>query len=225
MVLFTGLAYTGFVHRFPDAFFSWPFKLLADGNAARALLHRVFGWAFIAFFSAHAVAMAATPAGRAHARALWFLRHDLQDALAQVLFNLGLRATPPPPRRWNYAEKAEYWALVWGSVVMAVTGAMLVFTEAMLRTWPKVLVDLAQVVHYYEALLATLAIVVWHLYWVIFDPAEYPMNPAWITGTRARHAGHPGAPAVGGPEKEPGGPEKEPGGGEPPPGPPGEPRS
>jgi hypothetical protein len=47
--------------------------------------------------------------------------------------------------------------------------------------------DVAQVIHYYEALLATLAILVWHFYWVIFDPSEYPMNPSWLIGTRAAH--------------------------------------
>ena len=191
MVLFAGLAYTGFVHRFPEAFFSLPFKLLPDGNAVRALLHRVLGWAFVAFFCAHVVALLATRAGRSYARALWLVKEDLGDALAQASFNLGLASSPPPPRRWNYAEKAEYWALVWGSVVMAVTGVMLVFTEAMLRFLPKVWNDVAQVVHYYEAVLATLAIVVWHLYWVIFDPTEYPMNPSWLIGTRPRHGAHP----------------------------------
>jgi len=191
MILFAGLAYTGFVHRFPEAFFSAPFRLLPDGNAVRALLHRIFGWAFVAFFLVHAVSLVATPAGRAYARALWFSRQDLRDALAQVSFNLGFSASPPPPRRWNYAEKAEYWALLWGSVVMALTGVMLIFTEAMLRFLPKVWNDVAQVIHFYEAVLATLAILVWHLYWVIFDPAEYPMNPAWLIGTRPRHQSPP----------------------------------
>jgi hypothetical protein len=70
---------------------------------------------------------------------------------------------------------------------MIVTGAMLVFTETVLRLWPKVWNDVAQVIHYYEALLATLAIVVWHFYWVIFDPKEYPMNPSWLIGKKAPH--------------------------------------
>ena len=75
-----------------------------------------------------------------------------------------------------------------------VTGAMLVFTETVLRWWPKVWHDVAQVIHYYEALLATLAIVVWHFYWVIFDPKEYPMNPAWIIGKKASHPPHTTTP-------------------------------
>jgi cytochrome b subunit of formate dehydrogenase len=186
-VLFVTLAYTGFVHKFPDAFFAWPFKALSNGNAVRAFVHRLAGWAFVGFFIVHLGALVFTASGRSHGRAIWFAWRDIGDAFGQLLFNLGLRRDPPPHRRWNYAEKAEYWALVWGSVVMIVTGAMLVFTEAMLRLLPKVWHDVAQVVHFYEAVLATLAIVVWHAYWAVFDPAEYPMNTAWITGTRRSH--------------------------------------
>ena len=119
-VLFIGLVYTGFVHRFPDAFFSWPFKALAGGNAAarapapdlrvgvRRVLRRPPG----------ARSSARRPGAR-YARALWFAlgRPQGRDR-RQLAFNLGLRRDRPPRRRWNYAEKAEYWALVWGSVVM-----------------------------------------------------------------------------------------------------------
>jgi hypothetical protein len=46
-------------------------------------------------------------------------------------------------------------------------------------------------VHLYEAILATLAIVVWHFYGVIFDPDVYPMDTAWLTGRTVRkHADH-----------------------------------
>jgi cytochrome b subunit of formate dehydrogenase len=194
-VLFIGLVYTGFVHRFPEEFFSWPFKVMPEGNAVRALLHRVFGWVFVAFFGVHLALLVGTGAGRGYARALWLAWHDLTDALNQLRYNVGLRRSPPPRRRWNYAEKAEYWALVWGSVVMAITGIMLVFSELMLRHLPKVWLDVAQIVHYLEAVLATLAIVVWHAYWAVFDPAEYPMNPAWLIGTRAGHAPVGGTPS------------------------------
>jgi cytochrome b subunit of formate dehydrogenase len=116
---------------------------------------------------------------------LWLRLHDFTDVFAMLAYNVGLRQTPPAHRKWTYIEKAEYWALIWGSVVMIVTGVMLVFTDTVLRWWPKVWHDVAQVIHYYEALLATLAIVVWHFYWVIFDPKEYPMNPSWLIGKKA----------------------------------------
>jgi len=62
---------------------------------------------------------------------------------------------------------------------------------------PKVWHDVAQVIHYYEAVLATLAILVWHAYWVVFDPGEYPMNPSWLIGTRPAHRAQPEQEAEG----------------------------
>jgi hypothetical protein len=42
--------------------------------------------------------------------------------------------------------------------------------------------DAATAVHYYEALLATFSILLWHFYMVIFDPLVYPMDTAWLNG-------------------------------------------
>jgi cytochrome b subunit of formate dehydrogenase len=187
IVLFVLLAYTGFVHKYPEAWWSWPFRVMENGGFLRGLLHRICGWTFAGLFIAHLVALFATRRGRGYLAELWLRLHDLRDAIALMRFNLKLGPQPPPPRRFNYIEKAEYWALVWGSFVMIITGAMLIFTETVLRMLPKVWHDVAQVIHFYEAVLATLAIVVWHFYWVIFDPNEYPMNPAWLIGKKAPH--------------------------------------
>jgi len=189
MVLFILLAYTGLAHKFPDSFlFGWPFHVLPHGGEIRGMIHRVCGWGLIGLFSIHMTGMVLTRGGRESIKALWPRWCDITDALALLAYNLWLRKSPPPQRRWNYAEKAEYWALVWGSVVMSVTGVMLVFSEVVLRLLPKVWHDVAQVIHFYEAVLAVLAILVWHLYWVIFDPHEYPMNPAWLIGKKAPHS-------------------------------------
>ncbi|MGH2651643.1 MAG: hypothetical protein ACRDHK_10580 [Actinomycetota bacterium] len=65
---------------------------------------------------------------------------------------------------------------------MAVTGGLLWFENLTLRFLPKWALDVVAAVHLYEAWLATLAILVWHLYFVIFRPGVYPMNWAWLTG-------------------------------------------
>jgi cytochrome b subunit of formate dehydrogenase len=195
MVLFVLLVYTGFAHKFPDAAWSWPFRALGETGAhLRGIIHRVCGFAFVAFFFAHLAALVGTRAGRSHVRALWLRFTDFKDAWAQLAHNVGSRQGPPPPRRWSYIEKSEYWALVWGSIVMSITGVLLVFTDTVLRLLPKVWHDAAQVIHYYEALLAALAVLVWHLYWVIFDPKEYPLNPAWLIGTKPAHLGDEPSP-------------------------------
>jgi hypothetical protein len=67
-------------------------------------------------------------------------------------------------------------------VLMTVTGALLWFENFTLRTLPGWVPEVATAIHFYEGVLATLAILVWHFYFVIFDPAVYPMDPAWWTG-------------------------------------------
>ena len=86
---------------------------------------------------------------------------------------------------------AEYWALVWGTAVMAATGVLLWFNNWTLNLLPKLWLDVARSVHYYEAVLATAAILIWHMYSVIFDPEVYPMDQAWWSGYSPRaHAEH-----------------------------------
>jgi cytochrome b subunit of formate dehydrogenase len=102
--------------------------------------------------------------------------------LATVGRNLGLRVAPKPAERFGYVEKAEYWALVWGTVIMAVTGVVLWAEETALRLMPKWGLDVAVVIHYYEAWLATLAIVVWHLYFTLFRPGNRTQRWTWLTG-------------------------------------------
>jgi len=76
--------------------------------------------------------------------------------------------------------------VVWGTAVMILTGVMLWANNLTLRWLPKSWLDFATAVHFYEALLATLAIVVWHFYTVIFDPDVYPMDTSWLNGYSVR---------------------------------------
>jgi cytochrome b subunit of formate dehydrogenase len=79
-------------------------------------------------------------------------------------------------------EKVEYWALLWGTVIMSVTGLVLWFDNQLARFLPKGSLQVALVIHYFEAWLATLAILVWHIYGTVFRTAVSPMNPAWWSG-------------------------------------------
>jgi hypothetical protein len=47
-----------------------------------------------------------------------------------------------------------------------------------LRWW----IDIAPSIHFYEAVLTTLAIIAWHFYHMIFDADVYPVNFAFIDG-------------------------------------------
>jgi hypothetical protein len=73
-------------------------------------------------------------------------------------------------------------------MIMSGTGVLLWFDDYFVGRWglPKGFLDVMLVIHYYEAWLALLAIVVWHLYGTLFKPGVYPMNPSWLTGKMSR---------------------------------------
>jgi cytochrome b subunit of formate dehydrogenase len=175
------LVITGFALKFPN---SWIAELLGNGNGERlrSIIHRVAGVILIAAGVYHIFYLVITKEGRRLICDFAPRPKDAFDAWATMRYYLGLGGEKPKFGRFNYAEKAEYWALVWGTALMAVTGVMMwanVSTGNLLARW---WVDVATAIHFYEAILATLAIVVWHFYQVFLDPDVYPMNWAWWDG-------------------------------------------
>ncbi|HTP02335.1 MAG TPA: cytochrome b/b6 domain-containing protein [Anaerolineales bacterium] len=91
---------------------------------------------------------------------------DARDALTAFAYNLGLRKTGAQMGRYTFEEKAEYWALVWGILIMGVTGFIMWNPIATVRFLPGQFIPAAKVAHGAEAVLAVLAIIVWHMYGV-----------------------------------------------------------
>jgi cytochrome b subunit of formate dehydrogenase len=173
------LVITGFALRFPDTWFAHVFGM---GEHWRGIIHRVAGVVLMGIGIYHVFYLAAAHEGRRLFCDLLPKPKDGFDAFNTMMYYLGFRRDKPKFGRFNYAEKAEYWALVWGTALMGLTGVMLwakVWVGNMLARW---WVDIATAVHFYEAILATLAILVWHFYQVFLDPDVYPMNWAWWDG-------------------------------------------
>jgi formate dehydrogenase gamma subunit len=89
---------------------------------------------------------------------------DVVHAWQAVRYNLGLEKARPRMDRFTWEEKLEYWSLIWGTIVMIATGFMLWNPIATARFLPGQWIPAAQVVHGGEALLAILAVLVWHFY-------------------------------------------------------------
>ncbi len=181
IVSFCALAYTGFATKFSEA--SWMHAIAPFSEDIRRGLHRWAALIFMVLGVYHTAYMALTRRGRFLLKALRPRWSDVKLFIDRQLFNVGLRKTPAPSTSfYHYGEKIEYWALVWGAAVMAVTGALQVFNNFTLRFFPLWTMDLAMQIHFYEAVLACLAIFVWHIYGVMMDPDIYPMNWSWLTG-------------------------------------------
>ena len=179
---FIVLVWTGFALKYPDQWWARPLLLMEGARSMRSLIHRTAAVVFMAVALAHVVSLVVSRKLRAHWMEMIPKVRDGREALSGFAYNLGLGARPPGRSPHSYIEKAEYWAVVWGAVVMAATGLMLWANTLALRFLPKIWLDVATSMHFYEALLATLAIVVWHFYSAIFDPDVYPLNTAFLTG-------------------------------------------
>jgi hypothetical protein len=71
-------------------------------------------------------------------------------------------------------------------IIMIGSGALLWFESTAMQFMPKFVLDIAKEAHSDEALLATLAIVIWHFYNVHLNPHKFPMSRTWITGRISR---------------------------------------
>lgn len=180
-VAFFLLVATGFALKYPESWWAWPF-VYAGNIDLRGILHRAAATAYIALSLYHILYLIFSARGRAQFRALMIRLQDLRDLAWQVRRNLGKHAPAPEYGHFTYWEKIEYWALIWGTVVMVVTGLLLWFENISLRYLPLWALDVATVIHLYEAILASVSILVWHFYFVIFDPNVYPLNFSMVNG-------------------------------------------
>jgi len=191
MVLFTSftvLVISGFALAWPDSLLAKLFfgdlrmQMVGSSELVRRIVHRAAAVVIIVLGFYHAGYLAFTAEGRKMLRDIWLRFSDGYDLLALLRHYLFRTPKSPEFGRFSYAEKAEYWAGMWGTIVMAVTG-MAIWLAKTVAVWvPRWWITIATTIHYYEAILATLAILIWHFYHVIFDPDVYPMNFAWLDG-------------------------------------------
>lgn len=108
---------------------------------------------------------------------------DVTDGIHSLGYSLFLRREPPQMPRYNFAEKLEYWALIWGGLIMIVTGFMLWNPLITTKYLPGQFIPAAKAAHGGEALLAVLAIIVWHFYNVHIKM----FNKSMLTGKMTAH--------------------------------------
>ena len=169
----------------------------------RGWIHRAAGAGLIALSVFHLIYIAFTQRGREVFWALMPKLKDATDALESFGYNLGLTdwlcqrgiwkqffdrhpywlfREPPRYGRYNFIEKVEYLAVWWGNSVMIVTGFLLWAKNVSFRLFPLWVYDIFKIIHSYEAILAFLAIIIWHLYNVHLTPEVFPMSRVWLDG-------------------------------------------
>ncbi len=196
LVSFFTLVITGFALKFHEA--GWVKMLAGAGltETARSLIHRTAAVVMIIVSLWHLGYAIISRWGRHHLRQMLPQSSDIHDFAGYMKAQITGREPKVKFPLFDYTEKIEYWALVWGTMVMIITGLVLWFPTSLGEATPIWLIKVSEAVHYWEAWLATLAIFVWHIFFTVFHPDEYPLsNVMFFSGRmtgrqwRHRHAG------------------------------------
>jgi len=164
IVSFTMLAVTGLPQRYSEYQIAKDFIEILGGIESVRILHRFFAIILMAGTIYHGGAVSYKVYVRGVRLSMIPGLRDLRDVIHYVMHNLGLRKDHPKMPRFNFGEKVEYLAVVWGTLVMIVTGFMMwnpVLTNDIL---PGAVIPIARLAHSMEAVLAVLSILIWHMY-------------------------------------------------------------
>ena len=181
-IAFILLVVTGFALKYSDQWWVKVMNSIGIYEGVRGVVHRIAALLLVYISIHHALFLFFSKRGKVEFKAMLPNKQDLTDVIGNIKYYMGKSPDRPRFDRYDYTEKAEYWALVWGTFIMALTGAILWFPTFFTAWLPAWTVKIAETVHLYEAWLATLAIAVFHFFFVIFHPDQYPMSLTWITG-------------------------------------------
>lgn len=191
----------------PLLFFSWKPMQLGFSNPFayffRGIMHRFAATVLIGLSAFHFFYSVLTRNGRQYIKDMFPQWKDATDAFETFMHNIGftrylerrglgkdffarnpywLFTELPRLGRFDFRNKFEYWAVVWGTSVMILTGFFMWAVTFTLSHFPLWFYDVCRVIHSYEAILAFLAIIVWHMYNVHLNPDFFPMSKTWING-------------------------------------------
>ena len=192
LVSFTILVLSGFALKYPEQVWARPFILWHGQFDLRGTIHRIAAVVLLAALGYHVVHLVVDKRARQMISHMAPQIHDLRDLQDVLSYNLGFSSVRPMLGEFTYVQKIEYLAFMWGTVVMAVSGLTLWFNTLTLRYLPKWVLDAATAIHFYEAILATFAILIWHMYTVVFDPEVYPLARVQAGATRQGSGETPG---------------------------------
>lgn len=184
IITFTLLAVTGLLQRYSALFLvGWTINTVFGGVETLRTLHHLAAILFIFQSLYHLSEILIVWFVKRERGSMWPSRQDFRDIGQMVKYNLGRAERKPAYGRFSIEEKIEYWALLWGTTIMILTGLTQWFPTWITLILPGITIPLARAIHGWEAILATLSILIWHMYHTVIKEK----NKSIFTGVMSEH--------------------------------------
>ncbi len=178
---FTLLSITGLPQKYPDTGWGQGMIWLLGGIELTRLIHHTSAIVMIVGSIYHLASVGYRVFVRRVQMSMLPGWKDVVDAVQTLGYNFRLINSPPQMGRYTFGEKVEYWAVIWGTLIMILTGFVLWNPIATSRLLPGEFIPAAKAAHGGEALLAVLSIVTWHLYNVHIKHFNKSMFSGWLS--------------------------------------------
>ncbi len=166
LLSFTTLALTGLPQKFASADLSIAFVYILGGIENLRKIHHFAAIVMMLGTAWHILVFGYMGYVRRTRFTMLPSLQDVKDAWQAFMYNIGRAKTPPQMGRYTFEEKMEYWAFAWGAIIMGATGYMMWNPISTTKFLPGEVIPAAKAAHGGEALLAVLAIIIWHMYGV-----------------------------------------------------------
>ncbi|MCX6226434.1 MAG: hypothetical protein NTV01_17075 [Bacteroidia bacterium] len=189
IISFLMLALTGMILKFSNMAWANYLANLLGGAHVAGQIHRFGAFITFCYFTFHLFSLIRTkirkriPAGKFvfGKNSLMFNKQDIKDFGATIKWFMG-KGPKPNYGRWTYWEKFDYMAVFWGVAVIGFSGLVLWFPETFTKIFPGWLINVAQIIHSDEALLAVGFIFTIHFFNTHLRPDAFPMDTVIFTG-------------------------------------------
>ncbi|MBS1704994.1 MAG: cytochrome b/b6 domain-containing protein [Armatimonadetes bacterium] len=185
VIAFTLLILTGMPVRNPETDSLRRIYLALGGLEVGRAVHHAAGVALIGVFLFHVGELLWKWKSHGFKFSSWSMLPNKQDVLdffeESKSYVLG-KEPEVSYGRFHFREKLDYFAEYWGVPLMVITGLILWFPVFFGNFLPPIAIPIAFIAHSYEAVLAFIAILTWHLYNSYFNPNHFALANPWSIG-------------------------------------------
>jgi len=183
------LALTGMTLKFAHMDWATTVAKMLGGVRSAGVLHRIGAFMTFGYFAFHIVSLYQLKKKGSYKlkdfifgkNSIMFNLQDLKDLVGSIKWFLG-KGPRPNYGRWTYWEKFDYFAVFWGVAVIGISGLILWFPEFFTLFMPGWAINVAQIIHSDEALLATGFIFTIHFFNTHLRPESFPIDTVIFTG-------------------------------------------